>query len=84
MFWAGNDIGSLAPGTSADFIAFDIDRPQFAGAHADIVSALVLCQNDFVDYSFINGRKVVDRGQLLTLEMGHLVERTNRISAAML
>ncbi|HEY9826446.1 MAG TPA: 8-oxoguanine deaminase, partial [Stenomitos sp.] len=27
-----DDIGSLAPGKAADFIAFDIDRPQFAGA----------------------------------------------------
>jgi hypothetical protein len=33
-----------------------------------------------VDYSFINGRKVVDRGQLTTLDLPTLIERTNKIA----
>jgi 8-oxoguanine deaminase len=75
-----DDIGYLAPGMSADFIAFNVDRPAFAGALHDLVAALILCQIDRVDYSFINGKKVVDRGHLTTLDINHLVENTNRLA----
>jgi 8-oxoguanine deaminase len=78
-----DDIGALATGMAADFIAFNVDRPALAGAHHDIVAALVLCQVDGVDYSFINGKKVVDNGILTTLELGALVEKNNRLSAQM-
>ena len=72
-----DDIGHLAVGMSADFIAMNLDQPQFAGAHWDPVAAVILCQPDRVDYSFVNGRRVVDRGRLLTAELELLVERTN-------
>jgi 8-oxoguanine deaminase len=78
-----DDIGALAPGMAADFIAFNVDRPAFAGAHHDLVAALVLCQVDSVDYSFINGKKVVDRGILTTLDLGALVEKNNRLAQQM-
>lgn len=78
------DIGQLAPGMSADFIAIDVDRPQFAGAHWDVVAALVLCQTDSVDYNFINGRKVVDQGRLTTCDLDLLVEKTNLLSRALI
>lgn len=79
-----DDIGYLAPGMSADFIAINIDRPQFAGAHHDLVAALIFCQVDAVDYSFINGKKVVDRGHLTTVELATLVERTNNLARQMI
>ncbi len=78
-----DDIGYLAPGMSADFIAVNIDRPQFAGAHHDLVAALIFCQVDSVDYSFINGRKVIDQGHLTTVELPTLIERTNRLAYQM-
>lgn len=76
-----DDIGAIAPGMSADFIAVNLDRPTLAGAQHDVVAALVLCQVDMVDYSFINGRRVVDQGRLTTVELPILVERTNRLAA---
>ena len=76
-----DDIGSLAPGMAADFIAVNLDRPAFAGAQSDVVAALVLCQCDAVDYSFIHGRRVVDQGRLVTVDLPMLVERTNRHAA---
>jgi cytosine/adenosine deaminase-related metal-dependent hydrolase len=75
-----DDIGTIAPGMSADFIAVNLDRPSLAGAQHDPVAALVLCHTDAVDYSFINGRKVVDQGRLTTADLPALVERTNRLS----
>ncbi len=55
-----DDIGYLATGMAADFIAIDIDKPSFVGTHADLVSALIYCQNDRVNYSFVNGKKIVE------------------------
>jgi 8-oxoguanine deaminase len=78
-----DDIGYLAPGMSADFIAFNVDQPAFAGALHDLVAALIFCQIHRVDYSFINGKKVVDQGHLVTLDLNHLVENTNRLARQM-
>lgn len=75
-----DDIGALAPGMSADFIAINLDRPQFAGALHDPVAAVVFCQAQTIDYSFINGRKVVSEGRLTTIEQEMLVERTNQLA----
>ncbi len=79
-----DDIGSIAPGMSADFIAIDIDRPSLAGAQHDPVAALILCGVPSVDYSFVHGRKIVDRGRLTTAELPRLVEQTNRLSTRMM
>jgi cytosine/adenosine deaminase-related metal-dependent hydrolase len=65
---------------SADFIAINLDRPQLAGALHDPVAALIFCNIDRVDYSFINGKKVVDRGCLTTVELPQLIESTNHIA----
>jgi cytosine/adenosine deaminase-related metal-dependent hydrolase len=78
-----DDVGYLAPGMAADFIAINCDRPAFAGAMHDPVAALIFCQCDRVDYSFINGKKVVDRGQLLTLDLDKLVTDCNRMAIAL-
>jgi 8-oxoguanine deaminase len=75
-----DDIGYLAPGMSADFIAINVDRPELAGAHQDLVAALIFCQVNRVDYSFINGRKVVDQGRLTTIELNALIEKHNRLA----
>ena len=78
-----DDIGFLAPGMAADFIAIDLDRPGYVGAQADPVAAVVFCQTDGVAYSVINGRKVVERGQLLTLELPQLLVNARETAAAL-
>jgi 8-oxoguanine deaminase len=79
-----DDIGAIAPNMAADFIAINIDRPEFAGAHRDLVAALIFCPVSHVDYSFINGQMVVERGNLTTVDLPVLIERTNKLSLAML
>jgi cytosine/adenosine deaminase-related metal-dependent hydrolase len=76
-----DDIGSLTPGKSADFIALNLDRAHFVGAHHDPVAALIFCHSAPVDYSFINGKKVIDNGHLVTVDLNSLVEKTNKIAA---
>lgn len=75
-----DDIGAIAPGMSADFIAINTDRHSFAGAHHDLVAALIFCLIDSVDYSFINGKKVVDQGHLTTLDLTRLVKKHNQLA----
>ncbi|WP_121967682.1 8-oxoguanine deaminase [Leptolyngbya sp. BC1307] len=77
-----DDIGYLAPGMSADFIAFNIDTPALVGSHHDVVAALIFCQPPSVDYSFIHGKKVIDQGHLMTIELEPLIENCNQQAAA--
>ena len=76
-----DDIGYLAPGMSADFIAFNLDTPAFVGSHHDVVAALIFCQPPGVDYSFINGKKVIDQGRLTTVDLAPLIATCNRLAA---
>jgi 8-oxoguanine deaminase len=78
-----DDVGSLAPGMAADFIAFDLDRLDFAGALHDPTAALVFCTPPRVDLSVINGRLVVQDGRLTTVEIEPIIERHNQIARAL-
>ena len=76
-----DDIGVLAPGMSADLVAFSLDAPELAGAAVhDPVAALVFCTPQKVRHSIINGKAVVSEGCLLPLELPALVETHNRLA----
>jgi len=75
-----DDVGALAPGMAADFIALRLDRLDYAGALRDPLAALVFCAPQRVDLSVINGRVVVEGGRLLTLDLEPVIERQNWIA----
>jgi 8-oxoguanine deaminase len=77
---ARDDVGYLAPGMAADFVAFDMNQIGFAGAWHDAIAALVFCTPSSVNYSVINGRVVVREGQLATIDLGPLLERHNNLA----
>ncbi len=78
------DIGSLAPGQAADFIAVDLNTLPYAGAAVhDPVGALLLCTPPRVTWSVINGRVVVENGQIPGLDMESLVAQHNGIARRM-
>ncbi len=79
-----NDVGYLAPGMSADFIAINLNQVTYAGALHDPVAAVVFCQPPNVDWSVINGQVVVENGRLATLDLQPHLERHNAISRQML
>ncbi len=78
-----NDIGCLASGMAADLVGFRLARLDFAGALHDPLAALVFCTPQRVDLSIINGRVVVSEGNLLTVDLGPVIERHNRIARAL-
>jgi cytosine/adenosine deaminase-related metal-dependent hydrolase len=79
-----DDIGRLAPGMAADFIAIDFDRIEFAGAAHDPVAAVVMCSPLGVDHSWVGGRRVVEERQVVGLEVGALVEEHNQLALTLL
>lgn len=76
------DIGYLASGMAADFIAINLNRLPYAGAH-DPVAAVLYCQPQPVDLSVVNGRIVVQGGQLTTVDIEPIRERHHQIALAM-
>ena len=78
------DIGALAPGMAADFVAYDLQQIGFVGISADLTASLIFCHPVNVSYSVINGRVVVDQGQLTTIDLPLVMERHNQISKEMI
>jgi cytosine/adenosine deaminase-related metal-dependent hydrolase len=75
-----NDIGALAPGMVADFVAFDLNHIAYAGALHDPLAALVFCTPTHVSTSVINGKVVVRDGQLVTVDLPRVLERHNQLA----
>jgi 8-oxoguanine deaminase len=78
-----DDIGALAPGMAADVVSFPLTDAALAGAEHDLVAALVFCQVPKVKYAIVNGRVVVDDGELATLDLPTLLERHRRFARAL-
>jgi len=75
-----DDIGHLAPGMAADFVAFAVNDLRHAGAMHDPVAALVFCGAGDVGTAVIDGRVVVREGHLATLDLGSHLETHERIA----
>ena len=76
-----DDIGVLQPGFAADFVAIDLNRVEFAGAHHDPVAAVVFCSPGRVDHSWVGGLRLVEDGDVVGIEVGALVEEHNRLAS---
>lgn len=79
-----DDIGRIEPGCSADLIAIDLNRLEYAGALHDPLAAVVFCAARSVDFSMIDGRIVIEQGRLTTLDLPRVIERHNQISRALI
>ncbi len=75
-----DDIGRIAPGMSADIVAWRLDGIGMAGALHDPIAALAFCQPPQVDLSIVNGKVVVEEGQILTVDLPVLIEEHNKLS----
>jgi cytosine/adenosine deaminase-related metal-dependent hydrolase len=78
-----DDIGSLEAGKCADFFTLDLNTLQFAGGLHDPVAAVVFCAPQAARTTVINGRTIVEDGQIATMEMGPVIEEHNRHSLAL-
>ncbi|MBI9045634.1 MAG: 8-oxoguanine deaminase [Anaerolineaceae bacterium] len=79
-----NDIGSLEVGKAADFIAFDLNRLDYAGALHDPVSAVIFCHPQKVDYNVVHGELIVEKGQMVTIDVPSQVKKHNQAAKRLL
>jgi len=85
MVLGRDDIGALAPGMAADIIAFDLTPIDYAGAAVhDPVAALIFCTPQKVDFAMVNGRLLVEDGQVLGVDLPQLAERHNQAARQLL
>ncbi len=75
-----DDIGVLASGMAADFAMFRLDTIGFAGGLHDATAALLFCTPVQADQVVIQGRLVVEDGNLVTDDLPVLIEQHNALS----
>ncbi|KAL3149755.1 hypothetical protein ABBQ38_013581 [Trebouxia sp. C0009 RCD-2024] len=80
-----DDIGRIAPGMAADFVAWRTDCVCFSGAQHDLVAALVFCTPGMpsVDLSVINGHVIVKDGEVLTCNVKEVIKEHTERSIAL-
>jgi cytosine/adenosine deaminase-related metal-dependent hydrolase len=80
-----SQVGRLEKGWAADLAIFDVSTLPYAGSHSDPVASLLFCgTNHNTDYTIINGKVVVDHGQLVGFDEQELADKANAISKRML
>ena len=80
-----DDIGSLAPGKAADLILIETRRLSYAGASSDLLAALVFTPFPEPAHTvMVNGRIVVEGGELVGVDVEALIDRADRIAESML
>jgi cytosine/adenosine deaminase-related metal-dependent hydrolase len=78
-----DDIGALEEGKCADFFTLDLNTIAYAGALHDPVAAVLFCAPQSARHTVINGRIVVEDGEISTVDMAPIVEVHNRYSRQM-
>ncbi len=74
------ELGQIAPRFAADLAFFRKDDIALAGAiEQDPLGALMLCHVGRADRVIVNGRTVVEDGQILTVDLPILIERFNKL-----
>ena len=68
-----DDLGSLAPGQRADVALFAVDDIGHTGAELDPLASLVFCAPVRVRHLFVEGRRVVADGVLITVQESAMV-----------
>ena len=80
-----DDLGSLAPSKAADFVGVNLDRLEYAGAAChDPMGTLIMCTPPMVDLSVVNGRIVVEDGQIHSFDMEWAIARQNELAVEMI
>jgi cytosine/adenosine deaminase-related metal-dependent hydrolase len=79
-----DDLGSLQVGKCADFFAIHLERLDYAGGLHDPVAATIFCAPVRVDYTVVAGRLVVERGQMVTIDLQKLIHKHNRAAHRLL
>ncbi len=75
-----DDLGRLETGMAADFVAWQLDALDYAGAQHDPLAALVFCAPRRVDLAVINGRVRVWKGEIVGFDLERTIAHHNELS----
>jgi 5-methylthioadenosine/S-adenosylhomocysteine deaminase len=78
------EIGSLEPGKRADLVVFSTDHPEWRPLLHPVQNLVLNATDRSIESVWVDGRKLVDRGRTLTIELPTVLERSDRASAALL
>ena len=74
------ELGNVAAGYAADIAIFDLNTVEYAGAAVqDPLGALMMCHAARARFVIVNGRVVVNDGQIATVDVQRLVARMNDV-----
>ena len=83
----GGELGQLSPGAVADLVVWPLDGLAFAGAISDPIEAWLRCGPVSARHTIIDGRLVVDNGELVApdldaklLQHRRVAERLQRVA----
>ena len=75
------DIGQISPGFCADLALYRTDTlPMAGGSVHDPVGALMLCSSQLTDYTIVNGRVLVDKGEFKPFDLEPTVRLHNDLA----
>ena len=78
-----DELGRLTPGSVADLVAWHMDPVSLAGAHTDPVEALLRCGPARAWITVVNGRVLVESGELRVAGLADALVEHRRISTRM-
>nr|WP_298798990.1 amidohydrolase family protein [uncultured Acetobacter sp.] len=81
-----SDIGRIEPGSCADLVLVDMDHPMMRPSLDPIRSLIFSCDDRAIHSVYVDGKKVVEKGRVLTMDYekatANLVQEQARISGS--
>jgi cytosine/adenosine deaminase-related metal-dependent hydrolase len=80
-----DQVGILEEGWQADIAVFDVSTLPYSGSHSDSTASLLFCgTNHNTAYTIVNGKVVVDDGQLVGYNEEELAKKGRDVSENLL
>lgn len=77
-------IGSLEPGKRADLVVFSTEHPEWRPLLHPVQNLVLSASDRSIESVWVDGRRVVQDGRLLTIDLPELLARADEASAALL
>jgi cytosine/adenosine deaminase-related metal-dependent hydrolase len=70
-------VGSLETGKRADFVVFSTEHPEWRPLLHPVQNLVLNASDRTIDSVWVDGRKLVDRGRLLTMDISAVCARAD-------
>ena len=78
-------VGKIKEGWAADIAMFNTNKLEYCGSHSDPLASIIFCgYNHGAEYTIVNGKVVVDKGELTGFDEKEIIQNANRIAEKML